>query len=122
MGIRSGKGPGKKNFATQVLRVELSGPGRSFFSIVDIPGLFVNPDTVNEGEMHGIKSMIVEYMKKPENFVICVADAVTDLANQGIVHLATQHVTKERCVGVLTKCDMLRDDEEVSLEEFLGKS
>ncbi|KAI0436042.1 vacuolar sorting protein VPS1 [Xylaria telfairii] len=114
MGIRSGKGPGRKNFATQVLRVELSGPSRSFFSIVDIPGLFVNPDTVNEGEMHGIKSMIVEYMKKPENFVICVADAVTDLANQGIVHLATQHVTKERCVGVLTKCDMLRDDEEAS--------
>ncbi|KAI0481409.1 vacuolar sorting protein VPS1 [Xylaria cf. heliscus] len=114
MGIRSGKGPGRKNFATQVLRVELSGPGRSFFSIVDIPGLFVNPDTVNEGEMHGIKSMIIEYMKKPENFVICVADAVTDLANQGIVHLATLHVSKERCVGVLTKCDMLRDDEETS--------
>ncbi|TGJ81621.1 hypothetical protein E0Z10_g7157 [Xylaria hypoxylon] len=114
MGIKSGKGPGKKNFATQVLRVELSGPGRPYFSIVDIPGLFVNPDTVNEGEMHGIKSMIVEYMKRPENFVICVADAVTDLANQGIVHLASLHVTKERCVGVLTKCDMLRDDEETS--------
>ncbi|KAI0405696.1 vacuolar sorting protein VPS1 [Xylaria palmicola] len=114
MGIKTGKGPGRKNFATQVLRVELSGPGRSFFSIVDIPGLFVNPDTVNEGEMHGIKSMIVEYMKMPENFVICVADAVTDLANQGIVHLASLHVTKERCVGVLTKCDMLRDDEEAS--------
>ncbi|KAI3322339.1 vacuolar sorting protein VPS1 [Xylariaceae sp. AK1471] len=114
MGIKSGKGPDKKNFATQVLRVELSGPGRSYFSIVDIPGLFVNPDTVNEGEMHGIKSMIVEYMKMPENFVICVADAVTDLANQGIVHLASLHVTKERCVGVLTKCDMLRDDEETA--------
>ncbi|KAI3333398.1 vacuolar sorting protein VPS1 [Ustulina deusta] len=114
MGIKSGKGPDKKNFATQVLRVELSGPGRSYFSIVDIPGLFVNPDTVNEGEMHGIKSMIVEYMKKPENFVICVADAVTDLANQGIVHLASLNVAKERCVGVLTKCDMLRDDEATS--------
>ncbi|KAI1273638.1 vacuolar sorting protein VPS1 [Xylaria sp. FL0933] len=114
MGIRSGKGPDKKNFATQVLRVELSGPGRSYFSIVDIPGLFVNPDTVNEGEMHGIKSMIVKYMKKPENFVICVADAVTDLANQGIVHLASLNVPKERCVGVLTKCDMLRDDVETS--------
>ncbi|KAI0526190.1 vacuolar sorting protein VPS1 [Xylaria bambusicola] len=114
MGIRSGKGPDKKNFATQVLRVELSGPARSYFSIVDIPGLFVNPNTVNEGEMHGIQSMIIEYMKKPENLVICVADAVTDVANQGIVHLASLHVSKERCVGVLTKCDMLRDDEETS--------
>ncbi|KAI1825615.1 vacuolar sorting protein VPS1 [Xylaria intraflava] len=114
MGIKSGKGPDRKNFATQVLRVELSGPGRSYFSIVDIPGLFVNPDTVNEGEMHGIRNMIIEYMKKPENFVICVADAVTDLANQGIVHLASQHVDRDRCVGVLTKCDMLRDDEEAS--------
>ncbi|KAI1426138.1 vacuolar sorting protein VPS1 [Xylaria sp. FL1777] len=114
MGIRSGKGPDKKNFATQVLRVDLSGPSRSYFSIVDIPGLFVNPDNVNEGEMHGIQNMIVEYMKKQENFVICVADAVTDLANQGIVHLASLNVTKERCVGVLTKCDMLLQDEETS--------
>ncbi|KAK5627842.1 hypothetical protein RRF57_003557 [Xylaria bambusicola] len=114
MGIKSGKGPDKKNFATQVLRVELSGPTRSYFSIVDIPGLFVNPNTVNKEEMHGIQSMIIEYMKKPENFVICVADAVTDVANQGIVHLASLNVSKERCVGVLTKCDMLRDDEETS--------
>jgi hypothetical protein len=52
----------------------------------------------------------------------CVADAVTDLANQGIIHLASLHVTKERCVGVLTKCDMLRDDEEVSSTTLLKRS
>lgn len=70
IGIRSGKGRDKKNFATQVLRVESSGPGLSDYSYIDLPGFFVNPDTVNEWEMHGINNMIAEYMKKPENLVM----------------------------------------------------
>ncbi|KAI0151759.1 vacuolar sorting protein VPS1 [Xylariaceae sp. FL1272] len=113
MGIRSGKGPGTKNFATQILSVELSGPGRSHFSIVDVPGLFTNPDAVNEGEMDGIRNMIIDYMVQPENIVICVADAVTDLANQPIIHLARRHVTDTRRVGVFTKCDMQREPESI---------
>ncbi|KAH9884771.1 vacuolar sorting protein VPS1 [Xylariomycetidae sp. FL2044] len=118
MGIRSGKGTDKKNFATQVLRIELSGPGRSHFSIVDVPGLFTYAHTVNESEMGGVKNMILEYMRRPENLVICVADPMSDLSTQGIFHLAGNAVgdaakdaTRKRFIGVFTKCDMLQDPE-----------
>ncbi|KAI8278467.1 Dynamin-A [Colletotrichum sp. SAR 10_98] len=84
MGIRRGKGKGKKNFATQVLRIELSGPSRSHFSILDVPGLISNAVAVNEYEMKAVNKMIDDYMKQPANIVICVADAVTDLARQEI--------------------------------------
>ncbi|KAL0938434.1 vacuolar sorting protein vps1 [Colletotrichum truncatum] len=113
MGIKSGEGIGKKNFAAEVLRIELSGPSRSYFSILDVPGIFSFPYLVNESEMHGIKRMVEGYMRQPANIVICVADAVTDLSNQEIFKLAASLVDKNRLVGVFTKCDMLHDPTEV---------
>ncbi|KAF9873972.1 putative vacuolar sorting protein VPS1 [Colletotrichum karsti] len=109
MGIRPGTGVQSKNFATQVLRVELSGPNRSHFSILDVPGVFEFPDTVKPKEMTGIKKMVEEYMRQPANIVICVADAITDLSNQGIFNMAINIVEKKRLVGVFTKCDLLQD-------------
>ncbi|EQB57147.1 vacuolar sorting protein VPS1 [Colletotrichum gloeosporioides Cg-14] len=112
MGIRRGKGKGMKNFATQVLRIELSGPSRSHFSILDVPGLISNAHAVNEYEMKAVNKMIDDYIRQPANIVICVADAVTDLARQGIF-MKTAVVEKKRLVGVFTKCDMLHDASEI---------
>ncbi|KAI0122915.1 vacuolar sorting protein VPS1 [Xylariales sp. AK1849] len=113
MGIKAGKQRGAKNFATEVLKIELSGPNRSHFSILDIPGVFSNAYNVNTAEMEGVKKMAIEYMKKPQNMVICVADAVTDLANQEVFALAAEHVEKSRLIGVFTKCDNVMDATEV---------
>ncbi|KAI8170631.1 hypothetical protein K4K49_001105 [Colletotrichum sp. SAR 10_70] len=112
MGIRRGKGKGMKNFATQVLRIELSGPSRSHFSILDVPGLISNAHAVNKYEMEAVNKMIDDYMRQPANIVICVADAVTDLARQEIF-MKTAVVEKKRLVGVFTKCDMLHDASEI---------
>lgn len=70
MGIRRGKGKGMKNFATQVLRIELSGPSRSHFSILDVPGLISNAHAVNEYEMKAVNRMIDDYIRQPANIVM----------------------------------------------------
>lgn len=70
MDIRKGKGRDKKNFASDVLKIELSGPNRSYFSILDLPGIFQNASEVNESDIAGVKNMIIRYMKKPENIVM----------------------------------------------------
>lgn len=72
MGINPGRGINKKNFAVEVLKVEISGPTRSHFSILDIPGIFSNDFNVNEGEMLGVRNMVIEYMKQPESIVMYV--------------------------------------------------
>jgi hypothetical protein len=53
-----------------VVKIVLSGPNRSQFSILDLPGLFTNDSDVNKDEMRGVKRMAIEYMKKPENIVM----------------------------------------------------
>ncbi|GKT40574.1 interferon-induced GTP-binding protein Mx1 [Colletotrichum spaethianum] len=70
MGIRRGQGAHTKNFATQVLRIELSGPTRSHFSILDVPGIFSYAHDVNEHEEEGVRLMVEEYMKQPANIVM----------------------------------------------------
>ncbi|KAF3811106.1 Interferon-induced GTP-binding protein Mx2 [Colletotrichum gloeosporioides] len=123
MGIKCGRGPGKKNFAKEILRIDLGGPSRSHFSILDLPGIFTNPFSVNDFEMNALKKTIADYMEEPETIVICVADAVTDLANQEIFKMADDLVEQDRFVGVFTKCDLLQDPTVVvELANELGDS
>lgn len=70
MGIREGIGSDKKNFAAEVLRIELSGPSRSYFSILDLPGVFHNAWGVNKTDIAGIKELVSAYVKMPENIVM----------------------------------------------------
>lgn len=70
MGISPGTGRGAKNFASEVFKIELSGPNRSYFSILDLPGTFNNAVKVNEQDPFQIEAMIIEYMKNPDNIVM----------------------------------------------------
>ncbi|KAF7552582.1 hypothetical protein G7Z17_g4220 [Cylindrodendrum hubeiense] len=108
MGIRQGKDANSNNFAAEVLKVELSGPDRPYFSILDLPGHFNSTYDVNKSDQAKIEEMIVKYMQKRENTVICVLDASNDLAHQPILELAHEHIQdRERILGVFTKCDRL---------------
>ncbi|KAH8199941.1 hypothetical protein TruAng_005880 [Truncatella angustata] len=122
MGIKPGKGDDKKNFATQVLRIELSGPGRSQFSIVDIPGIFRSHHNVNAPEMAGIKEMVLQYMKNEGNIVICILDASIDLTRQDLPSIALKNVSKDRIVGVFTKCDKADNADEICSIVSSGES
>ncbi|KAF6823358.1 vacuolar sorting protein VPS1 [Colletotrichum plurivorum] len=69
------KGIKKKSFVSQVLRIEISGPTRAHFSILDLPGTMSEPHNVSENEVHGVAR--------------CVADASTDLSKERVFKIAT---------------------------------
>lgn len=68
--IRRGKGATNKKFATEVLKIEISGPNRSYFSILDIPGVINNTLRVEHSEMAGIKDLVTQYMEQDGNIVM----------------------------------------------------
>ncbi|UPK94571.1 hypothetical protein LCI18_005506 [Fusarium solani-melongenae] len=111
MGISPETRRGAKNFASEVLKIELSGPNRSYFSILDLPGMFRNTFNVNKQDPFQVQTMATEYMKNPDNIVICVLDAVTDFGRQEPFELASEHVPdQERLVRVFTKCDIIQNE------------
>lgn len=93
MGIKRGKGHATKNFASQVLRIELSGPSRSHFSILDVPGIFSYAHDVNEDEEHGVRQMVEEYMRQPANIVMLVE------ARNSAIHETNEQQMCGRCYG-----------------------
>ncbi|KAL2037914.1 hypothetical protein N7G274_009389 [Stereocaulon virgatum] len=98
------------NFSDDVLKVEISGPDRSHFSILDVPGIFHSVTrTLTEKDKKGVDKMVNSYMRSPQSIIICVANGTNDLGPQAIFgmveRLDKDHATLERTVGVITKCD-----------------
>ncbi|KAL8725643.1 MAG: hypothetical protein Q9166_007220 [cf. Caloplaca sp. 2 TL-2023] len=99
---------GERNFARDILKVEISGPGRSHFSILDVPGVFQSLTRgLTDVEKVGVRDMVASFMMPKESIIICVASGTNDLANQAAFDMASKHDQKlERTVGVITKCDI----------------
>lgn len=54
-----------------VLRIELAGPHRSNFAILDIPGTFSNAiNNVKKHEIAGVKALATSYMRGKENMIM----------------------------------------------------
>lgn len=71
MGILSNDGLKKRNFSSKVLKIELSGPKRSHFGILDVPGVFSVPtDDITREELDGVDQMVASYMNQPQNIIM----------------------------------------------------
>ncbi|KAL8842276.1 MAG: hypothetical protein Q9170_000602 [Blastenia crenularia] len=113
MGIRSTEGTtGSRNFASDILKVEISGPDRSHFSILDVPGIFQSlTKNLTDREKIGVSYMVTSYMKPEQSIIICVASGTNDLANQAAFDMASKYDPKlRRTIGVITKCDLIRQN------------
>ncbi|KAF5711608.1 RBTMx2 [Fusarium mundagurra] len=122
IGIRKGQGIGAKNFVPDIVRVELEGPNRSPFNILDLPGLISSEYGVNEPEPLGTQELAKEYISRPENTIICTIPATSDLGNQRAYQICKEHIPdKRQLVGVFTKCDKA-DREEAERAVISAKS
>ncbi|KAL8719774.1 MAG: hypothetical protein Q9225_003262 [Loekoesia sp. 1 TL-2023] len=100
-----------RNFASDVLKVEVSGPDRSYFSILDVPGVFQSlTKGLTEKEKIGVRDLVASYMEPKHSVMICVASGNNDLANQAAFDMASEHDPQlQRTIGVITKCDITQN-------------
>ncbi|KAK0509887.1 hypothetical protein JMJ35_007281 [Cladonia borealis] len=98
----------KRNFSDYELKIIISGPDRSHFSILDVPGIFHSPTRrVTELDRLCVDAMVSGYMKSPQSIVICVTSGTSDIPTQAIFKMVkTQDPEGVRTVGVITKCDV----------------
>lgn len=67
----AGEGSKRPNFSSDILRIELSGPNRSHFSILDVPGVFQSrTKDVTAQEMTGVKQLVSAEMTKKQSIVV----------------------------------------------------
>lgn len=63
----------KRNFSNDVLKVEISGPNRSYFSILDLPGIFQSlTKGLTEVEKFGVRNLSTSYMTSKQSVIMQV--------------------------------------------------
>ena len=98
-----------KKFASDVLRIELSGPDQPHLTLVDLPGLFHSGSKAqSQTDAEAVKSLVTGYMKKSRSIILAVVSAKNDFNNQ-IVTTYSREFDKEgtRTLGIITKPDTL---------------
>lgn len=98
-----------REFSTDTLRIELSGPDQPHLTMVDLPGLFRagNRDQSVE-DARTVRRMVRGYMKRPRSIILAVVSAKSDAALQEVTELAREmDPTGDRTLGLITKPDCL---------------
>lgn len=98
-----------KQFSTDTLRVELSGPTQPHLTMVDLPGLFRAGNTDQSRQFAPvIREMVRNYIKRPRSIILAVVSAKSDQAVQEVTELAREFDPKAtRTLGLITKPDTL---------------
>jgi len=98
-----------KNFSSDVLRIELSGPEQPHLTLVDLPGLFhVGSKSQSDEDAEAVKSLVTGYMEKSRSIILAVVSAKNDFNNQIITKYAKEFDRDgQRTLGVITKPDTL---------------
>lgn len=123
--------PRKQNFSDDVLKIEMSGPDRSHFSILDVPGIFQSrtrdlTDRDKNGVrdrgfvLHGVKAKhhsvcpFTQQRRLVADAGRCVVSGTNDVANQAVLEMVSQQDKNgESTIGVIAKCDVKQHEHKV---------
>ncbi|KAK1710259.1 P-loop containing nucleoside triphosphate hydrolase protein, partial [Colletotrichum lupini] len=118
MGIRGfTDSPDDAAFASDALRIEISGPTGLQLSIVDLPGLIsVSSEEQSQADVEAVHAMVRSYLKSTRTIILAVVQASNDFANQGIIKIAREYDPDgQRTVGIITKPDLINAGAEAKL-------
>ncbi|TPX18648.1 uncharacterized protein E0L32_002505 [Thyridium curvatum] len=106
---RVAMGLSESDFATDTLRVELSGPNQPHLTLVDLPGLYRASDKdQTAGGAAIVKKMVRGYMKRPRSIILAVVSAKSEFVLQDVTELAREVDPRGlRTLGLITKPDLL---------------
>ncbi|KAK8159573.1 P-loop containing nucleoside triphosphate hydrolase protein [Phyllosticta citrichinensis] len=112
---------GKKIFTDDVLSIHVVGPEEEHFSVIDVPGIFKNPQPpVTELDMKMVEQMVLGHMKNSRSVMLAVVPANVDIATQSILQSAKAVDPQgHRTLGVLTKPDLVDKGAESSVIDLV---
>ncbi|KAK8075327.1 Dynamin GTPase [Apiospora hydei] len=111
---------GGNAFASDVLRIEVTGHTDLNLTVVDLPGLIsVANEEQTDADVELIREMVDVYVSSRRAIVLAVVQAGNDIANQSIVQMARKHDPQgHRTVGIITKADLINRGAEGRLADL----
>ena len=83
---------GKKSFSDDVLKIDYSGPDHENLSIIDVPGIFRNPQkgVTTDGDMKLVRTMVDDYIKGEGTIILAVLPANADFGTHEILQVSPE--------------------------------
>lgn len=100
------------DFSPNVVALEISGPDLPSLSFFDLPGII----QVTEGEhdkylIKVVETLVTQYVKHENALILCALPMSSDSANSRASRIVRDCQAADRCLGVLTKPDLLKPAE-----------
>ncbi|KAI9847989.1 MAG: hypothetical protein M1838_000688 [Thelocarpon superellum] len=114
----------REQFSPNVVRLDISGPNLPNLSFTDLPGVIQEADNDDHGHVVSLVENLVKSYIRDDNSLVLLARPMTEDANNSTAGRYVKEVqADERCIGVLTKPDLIRKLSHKKWGELLaGKS
>ncbi|KAK4579939.1 hypothetical protein LTR86_000140 [Recurvomyces mirabilis] len=107
-------------FSPNIVSLQIQGPGLSELSFFDLPGAInVEPN----GEDHLVvlvEKLLRSYLRQPNTLILLTCAADQDIENSTAFRYAKQSKALDRCLGVLTKPDLVGPQRRHLIEGMLA--
>lgn len=100
-------------FSPNTLTLEVTGPNLRDREFYELPGGFVEAkQPEDEGTEKMVKNLTREYISLPDATILWAVSMVLDVNSSYTFNLIRHHKVQDRCIGVMTKADLVSQDKE----------
>ncbi|KAI4639533.1 uncharacterized protein J4E78_010860 [Alternaria triticimaculans] len=98
------------DFSPNIVCIEISHPDVPSLSFYDLPGIINQAETVDkEYLVESVRNIVMDYVSDEESLILVTCSLDTDIANSTAGGIARKLGATDRCIGVLTKPDLIPD-------------
>ncbi|KAL2264543.1 hypothetical protein VTJ83DRAFT_7053 [Remersonia thermophila] len=98
-------------FSPNTVALELRGPDLSDLNFYDLPGVFMTARREEDIFLESVvKNLTLEYISRPSAIIMCAVPMNQDTENSLALGLIRKQHAEKRCIGVMTKADLLPKD------------
>ncbi|KAJ4288719.1 hypothetical protein N0V88_007253 [Collariella sp. IMI 366227] len=99
-------------FSPNTVALEVKGPDLADLNFYDLPGVFVNAKRAEDIFLEKVvQNLTREYIARPSAIILCAVPMNLDAENSLAMKLIRGARAESRCIGVMTKADLLPKDD-----------
>lgn len=107
--------PARAPFSPNVIALEIEGPDLPELSFFDLPGAINSPDNPDEQYLYGfIERLLKSYIGDDQAHVLVACAVTNDIENCTALRYIRECNASSRCMGVLTKPDLMSNDDSIA--------